>query len=228
MKKLSILCALVLMGTTAFAQQRISDGTSNAAINPNAIVEIQSNNKGLLLPRVALTGTANAAPLSAHVAGMHVYNTATVGDVTPGEYFNDGKKWKQVLADIVPAYYTRLAWSGTANQNFPASVGTQINVGTWTIPKTGKYLILYHSFLRSVANSNSVVSFYVRPRLNTTIVRDEETYLYIGNYVNTHYSTVITATVGQVLSFDIAPTSAMYIEQSLGWRNAFDIIFVGE
>ncbi|MFC0184491.1 Chaperone of endosialidase [Pseudarcicella hirudinis] len=96
MKKLSILCALVLMGTTAFAQQRISDGTANAAINPDAVVEMQSNNKGMLLPRVALTGTANAAPLSAHVAGMHIYNTATVGDVKPGEYYNNGTKWVSI------------------------------------------------------------------------------------------------------------------------------------
>ena len=40
-----------------------------------------------------LVSTTNPAPLTEHVAGMHLYNTATANDVTPGEYYNDGKKW---------------------------------------------------------------------------------------------------------------------------------------
>src|SRR5690606_8893417 len=32
-------------------------------------------------------------PLSAHVAGMMLYNTATANDVVPGIYYNDGTKW---------------------------------------------------------------------------------------------------------------------------------------
>ncbi|MFC0184488.1 hypothetical protein [Pseudarcicella hirudinis] len=28
---------------------------------------------------------------------MHVYNTATVGDVTPGEYYNNGTKWDRMV-----------------------------------------------------------------------------------------------------------------------------------
>jgi len=49
---------------------------------------------------VALSSTTNNAPLSAHVAGMVVYNTATVGDVTPGVYVDNGTKWvRTVLKD---------------------------------------------------------------------------------------------------------------------------------
>jgi len=45
------------------------------------------------LPRVALVATAKASPLTAHVAGMYVYNTVTANDVSPGVYYNDGTKW---------------------------------------------------------------------------------------------------------------------------------------
>jgi len=48
---------------------------------------------------VPLTSTTSASPLAAHVAGMVVYNTATISDVTPGLYVNTGAVWeKQVGA----------------------------------------------------------------------------------------------------------------------------------
>jgi len=70
----------------------------NTAPEPNAILDLNANNtdngtKGLLLPRVALVATTNASPLSVHVQGMYVYNTATANDVSPGVYYNDGTKW---------------------------------------------------------------------------------------------------------------------------------------
>jgi hypothetical protein len=50
----------------------------------------------MLLPRMALSATNSFAPMTAHVAGMTVYNTATVSDVTPGFYFNDGSQWIRI------------------------------------------------------------------------------------------------------------------------------------
>ena len=114
-KTAALFSTLALLGAgMASAQQRVSDGTVAAAINPNAVLEMQSNNKGMLLPRVALTATTNAAPLSAHVAGMYVYNTATTGDVTPGNYYNDGTKW----------YRVSMSLSGTTNPTGTAPVNT--------------------------------------------------------------------------------------------------------
>lgn len=59
----------------------------------DAILDIEATTKGVRLPRVALVQTTQAAPLSAHVEGMFVYNTATANDVKPGIYYNDGTKW---------------------------------------------------------------------------------------------------------------------------------------
>ncbi len=70
--------------------------------NENAALEILSSSQGLLLPRLALSGTASPSPLSTHVSGMLIYNTATAGtgqtEVIPGLYVNDGSKWIR-LAD---------------------------------------------------------------------------------------------------------------------------------
>lgn len=85
-------CLLSLFSFNGFAQV----GIGNTNPNSNAILEIGdaiTNTKGLLLPRVNLTGTANATPLSGNIMGMIVYNKNTAGDVTPGLYYNSGTEW---------------------------------------------------------------------------------------------------------------------------------------
>jgi hypothetical protein len=73
-------------------------GIGTTTPDTNSKLEISNSNKGLLLPRVALTATQNPSPLTAHVEGMEVYNTTkaitVVGqEVYPGKYINDGTQW---------------------------------------------------------------------------------------------------------------------------------------
>ncbi len=75
---------------------QIKLGNNPKSLNPNAVLEIESSNKGLLLPRLALSSTTVATPLSDFVQGMFVYNTAFINDVTPGIYYCDGSKWIKV------------------------------------------------------------------------------------------------------------------------------------
>lgn len=99
-KYLVLSLALSLLGSVAVAQQKLSDFTDSEGmvINPDAILDLASKNKGLLHTRVPLSMTTLASPLSKHVAGMMVYNTATANDVVPGIYYNDGAKWVLVSA----------------------------------------------------------------------------------------------------------------------------------
>lgn len=105
MKRRNHLLILALSITFVVnAQTKIKDGTitSSALPNANAILELESNNKGFLLPRVALTATTSFAPLTAHIAGITVYNTAITGDVVPGIYYNDGAKWQLMVSSSMP------------------------------------------------------------------------------------------------------------------------------
>jgi len=95
MKK--ILCILALTATTMVSAQV---GIGTITPNPDSALEVASTDKGLLVPRIALTGTANTAPLSAHIRGMMIYNIATASDVTPGYYVNDGTKWVMMAVTI--------------------------------------------------------------------------------------------------------------------------------
>jgi hypothetical protein len=87
------LIITLLLLTTFSAKAQLKIGSNPTVLNPNAVLEIESTNKGLLLPRIALTNTTSPSPLTAHVVGMMVYNTATSNDVVPGYYYNDGTKW---------------------------------------------------------------------------------------------------------------------------------------
>ncbi|WP_331138711.1 hypothetical protein [Flavobacterium sp.] len=96
--KLALLC-LGLNLTCINAQ--VGMPTNNP--NKDAVLDLNRTDgtsaKGLLLPKVALTGLTSASPMTAHVAGMHIWNTATVtgtNGVSPGEYYNNGSKWIRV------------------------------------------------------------------------------------------------------------------------------------
>ncbi|MDR6845928.1 tail fiber domain-containing protein [Flavobacterium granuli] len=72
---------------------QIKIGDNPTVINSSAIMEIESENKGFLLPRLQLINVSEPAPLPEHVAGMIIYNTATATGLSPGFYYNDGTKW---------------------------------------------------------------------------------------------------------------------------------------
>ncbi len=95
--RLVVLALLLLSVLTnkGYAQQKLSDGGDGGSImaNTDAILELASKNKGLLHARVELERTNLPAPLSAHIAGMMVFNTTPKNDVVVGIYYNDGSKW---------------------------------------------------------------------------------------------------------------------------------------
>jgi hypothetical protein len=87
--------------TTVSAQIKIGDNPT--VINSSAIMEIESANKGFLLPRLQLSNVSLTAPLSQHVAGMIVYNTETTNGLTQGCYYNDGTKWIAISSSTAAA-----------------------------------------------------------------------------------------------------------------------------
>jgi hypothetical protein len=96
-----LVLLFALSSNILFAQVKVSNTPSVA--NPNAMLEIEATNKGLLLPRVALVSTTSFLPLSAFVKGMLVYDTVTVNDITPGMYYSDGVQWIKVNGGTVAA-----------------------------------------------------------------------------------------------------------------------------
>lgn len=80
MKKLALLFIL-LSGPLLIAQVGI--GTENPS--PSSQLDIHSNNRGILIPQVALTGLSDQLTITTgNVNSLLIYNTSTLGQLTPG------------------------------------------------------------------------------------------------------------------------------------------------
>ena len=99
---------------TTLVDGLIFDNTASVGIGtaaPAGVLDITSANNGLLIPRVALTGTASALPLTFPTNSEMVFNTATISDVTPGYYY-----WSTPLASWLRIATTNSnGWSITGN-----------------------------------------------------------------------------------------------------------------
>ena len=96
MKKLiTLIC--IFSSTQLTAQTGIGTTTPHAS----AKLEISSNNKGFLPPRIALTGKNDVTTIASPATGLVIYNTATSGttpnNVIPGFYYYDASKWNQLV-----------------------------------------------------------------------------------------------------------------------------------
>lgn len=100
MKKRILFTSLLYLafgfGNQIFSQNIGINGTG-AAPAVSAGLDVSFTNKGLLVPRVALTATNAAGPVAAPATSLLVYNTATAGAgataVSPGYYYWDGSAW---------------------------------------------------------------------------------------------------------------------------------------
>lgn len=88
MKKFAFFfCLLCLTGIT---QAQVSINTTGANPDASAGLDVSFTNKGLLIPRVALTGTADAVTVPTPATSVLVYNTGTGGLTPAGYYYNAG------------------------------------------------------------------------------------------------------------------------------------------
>jgi hypothetical protein len=94
-------------------------GIGTTSPNASAKLELSATDKGFLPPRLALTSTANASPLAAHVEGMMVYNTAAAGSgataITPGYYLDNGTKWVKLLSETDIQVTNKKAFGGISS-----------------------------------------------------------------------------------------------------------------
>lgn len=113
-----LLTAALFMYETLFSQN-VGISSTGATPDASSMLDIVSTSRGLLIPRVALTATNAAGPVTSPATSLLVYNTATAGtspnNVTPGYYYWNGTKWVAVLTS------SNTGWSVTGNTGTDAS-----------------------------------------------------------------------------------------------------------
>jgi hypothetical protein len=113
MKLPSFLLFLLLFQVFSVSAQNIGFNDNNSDPKASAIVDVYSTTKGMLIPRVALTSTSSASPVTSPETSLLIYNTATASDVTPGYYYWSGK-WVRLVANADPRINLKIV-TKTAN-----------------------------------------------------------------------------------------------------------------
>jgi hypothetical protein len=132
MKNINIKNFVFIAFLTAAAYQANAQNTSlkagaNPTIkDPSAVLELEAADKGVLFPRVLLTSTTVAAPVTTPANGLTVFNTKTAGDVTPGYYY-----WSQDIVTPANSKWVRLITS-TSTSNLYTVDGSLTSARTLT------------------------------------------------------------------------------------------------
>lgn len=143
MSKIVLLFGFIFTCIISVSAQTGNVGIGTATPNGTSKLDITASDKGMLIPRVALTSTTSASPItkadgSAATTGdlatpLLVYNTASSGSgstaVSPGFYYWGGSSWIRFLSGNSAIYDLGyiLAWtSNTAPPEYllPLSGGT--------------------------------------------------------------------------------------------------------
>lgn len=142
------VCYVLCMFTVVLASAQVGINTTNPA--NGALLDIFSDDKGFLTPRVELTGTDDTTTITPNATtGLLVYNTVIAGalpiQVTPGFYYWNGTQWQrfynrgygikfdqtaQTNANSLSIIYTQIAGLDTGFINVPYSGTYQIKVET--------------------------------------------------------------------------------------------------
>jgi hypothetical protein len=110
--KHKVLLPLILIFAISYTNaQNVGIGTSS----PAALLDVTATNNGVLIPRVALTGTGSASPLTSPATSTLVYNTATVSNVTPGFYYWNGTAWVRFIDNGSLSGATTVSNTSSAN-----------------------------------------------------------------------------------------------------------------
>jgi hypothetical protein len=124
------VCIAVLIGMVLFpieGKTQVAINSDGSLADPSAILDIKSSSKGLLIPRVLLTGSTDNTTIAGAVNGLLVINLSTVSDVIPGLYIRRGSVWERFAFGGSAGD----AWSTTGNSGTNASanfIGTTDSV----------------------------------------------------------------------------------------------------
>jgi len=97
MKKIVVIIFILCL---QFSNAQVGIGTSDP--NKSAQLEVLSSEKGLLIPRLQLSSTADATTIkNGNVESLLIYNTVNTSDVIKGFYYWGGTKWRKIVTESI-------------------------------------------------------------------------------------------------------------------------------
>lgn len=121
MKKVFLLCFATILITNVYSQVSINDNGSLP--DTSAMLDIASFCKGLLIPRIGLTDTADATTIPGAQTSLLIYNTTVNAQLVEAYYYNAGTPAAPHWVQLIP---------NPMNTNINMSNNKIINLATCT------------------------------------------------------------------------------------------------
>jgi hypothetical protein len=148
----------LFISISSFAQTGIGTTTPNAS----AKLDVSASDKGFLPPRVALTASNAASPITSPANGLLIYNTATAGtspnNVIPGYYFWNGSAWINMIGSTTSSTITGNGTTSTI-ANFGSVINEQTSNYTLTNSDNGEIVIINSSSATTITVPSLSVGF---------------------------------------------------------------------
>lgn len=188
--------------------------------DPQAVIDANDSNKGILVPRLALAATNSISPFaSTPTTSMLVYNTATAGvapnNVIPGFYYWYGSSWTKLISDtptdaLTVSKSAKMNWFHMPSVSFNTMVlGTGFTRDLYELyyeQFTGTDLTDVPDVPPSEANPGTFVASTGAPSRVPTVPSRTDLYYYITYYDNTVLSNVSIDANG-IMTYDIISTA---------------------
>ncbi len=132
------IAILLATGLSTYAQ--VSVNTDGSDPDNSAMLDVKSANKGVLIPRIALTGTLDATTIASPAISLLIYNTATAGtspnNVAPGYYYWSGTAWTRLSVFTggsgTTNYVPKWASTSALGNSLLFDNGSNVGIGTAT------------------------------------------------------------------------------------------------
>lgn len=200
------------------------------APSPSAMLEVASNNKGVLFPQVSLTSTSDVTTINAPAVSLMVYNPNSAGaypyNVMPGFYYWNGVRWTPMSGPLAfSEFYALMPGDNTATIatgstiNFPQDGRTngiiiRSSTNQFLLPDVGTYQVNWQVSVSEAAQLGLQLNGTLIT--NTVVGRATGTSQIVGN-------TIITTTIPNSLLSVLNPagnTPAITITPTAGGTNA--------
>lgn len=139
--KLVFLTGLMLVLFSARSMGQVGINDNSSLPDNSAMLDVHSSSKGMLIPRVALTGKNDVTTISSPAMSLLIYNTATAGtppnSVKPGFYYSNGSgSWISLALSPGTTVGDMLIWDGSQWTILPPGgngmvLGMRAGVPTW-------------------------------------------------------------------------------------------------
>jgi hypothetical protein len=148
---------MTILLSSQFLYAQLGVNADGSIPNSSSMLDINSANKGILIPRVSLTSISDVSTITTPATSLLIYNTASAGlipnNVVPGFYFWNGSQWTRIGNAVhthenltqgtgISAFTYNGGTAttvGLANTSVSAgSYGSATQVGTFTVDAQGR------------------------------------------------------------------------------------------